>query len=48
MLPTKDFFYGLRPGDGDTVDLGPRRALLIELEAVGEADERGMRTVMPR
>ena len=34
------------PGEEYAVDLEPGVRLLIELEAVGEADERGMRTVM--
>lgn len=46
VLDSRDFFYGLRPGKEYTVDLEPGVRLLIELEAVGEADERGMRTVM--
>ncbi|HEY0803626.1 MAG TPA: pyruvate carboxylase, partial [Pseudonocardiaceae bacterium] len=46
VLGSKDFFYGLRPGEEHTVDLEPGVRLLIELEAVGEADERGLRTVM--
>jgi pyruvate carboxylase len=46
VLPSKDFFYGLRPGEEYAVDLEPGVRLLIELEAIGEADERGLRTVM--
>ncbi|MFD9033139.1 pyruvate carboxylase subunit B, partial [Streptomyces sp. NPDC059567] len=46
VLDSKDFFYGLRPGKEYTVDFGPGVRLLIELEAIGEADERGMRTVL--
>lgn len=46
VLDSKDFFYGIRPGKEYTVDLEPGVRLLIELEAVGEADERGLRTVM--
>ncbi|UJW32811.1 pyruvate carboxylase [Saccharothrix sp. AJ9571] len=46
VLPSKDFFYGLRPGEEYQVDLEPGVRLLIELEAIGEADERGLRTVM--
>ncbi|MEV5299466.1 biotin/lipoyl-containing protein, partial [Amycolatopsis methanolica] len=37
---------GLRPGEEYAVDLEPGVRLLFELEAIGEADERGMRTVM--
>ncbi|GAA0669246.1 pyruvate carboxylase [Streptomyces samsunensis] len=46
VLDSKDFFYGLRPRQEYTVDLEPGVRLLIELEAIGDADERGMRTVM--
>ncbi|MEU7528659.1 pyruvate carboxylase [Saccharothrix sp. NPDC042600] len=46
VLTSKDFFYGLRPGEEYQVDLEPGVRLLIGLEAIGEADERGMRTVM--
>ncbi|GGU16691.1 pyruvate carboxylase [Streptomyces daghestanicus] len=46
VLDSLDFFYGLRPGTEYTVDLEPGVRLLIELQAVGEADERGLRTVM--
>ncbi|MFG3343895.1 pyruvate carboxylase [Streptomyces sp. NPDC048018] len=46
VLDSKDFFYGLRPGKEYSVDFGPGVRLLIVLEAVGEADERGMRTVL--
>ena len=46
VLASKDYFYGLRPGQEYAVDLEPGVRLLIELEAIGEADERGMRTVM--
>ncbi|MFE5485788.1 pyruvate carboxylase [Streptomyces sp. NPDC056527] len=46
VLDSKDFFYGLRPGKEYAVDFGPGVRLLIELEAIGEADERGMRTVV--
>jgi pyruvate carboxylase len=41
-----DFLYGLRPGEEHSVDLEPGVRLLIGLEAISEADERGMRTVM--
>ncbi|GHF94213.1 pyruvate carboxylase [Streptomyces thermodiastaticus] len=46
VLDTRSFFYGLRPATEYAVDLEPGVRLLIELQAVGEADERGMRTVM--
>ncbi|WP_258347665.1 pyruvate carboxylase [Saccharopolyspora gregorii] len=46
LLRSKDFFYGLRPGEEYSVDLDPGVRLLIGLEAISEADERGIRTVM--
>ncbi|NUT53906.1 MAG: pyruvate carboxylase [Saccharothrix sp.] len=46
VLGSKDFFYGLKPGEEYQVDLEPGVRLLIGLEAIGEADERGNRTVM--
>jgi pyruvate carboxylase len=46
VLPSKEFFYGLRPGEEHAVDLDRGVRLLIQLQAIGDADERGMRTVM--
>ena len=46
LLNSKDFFYGLNAGGEYSVDLEPGVRLLIGLEAISEADERGMRTVM--
>ncbi|MGY1710807.1 pyruvate carboxylase [Geodermatophilus sp. SYSU D00758] len=46
VLPTKEFLYGLRPGDEHAVDLEPGVTLLMGIEAVSDPDERGMRTVM--
>ncbi len=46
VLSSKEFFYGLESNVEHTVDLEPGVRLLIGLEAIGEADERGMRTVM--
>ena len=48
VLPTRAFFYGLRPGIEEEIELEPGVRLMIELEAVGDPDERGMRTVLSR
>jgi pyruvate carboxylase len=48
VLASKDFFYGLKPRIEYPVDLEKGVRMLIELEAIGEADERGMRTVMAK
>lgn len=46
VLPTLDYLYGLRPGQEHVVPLGRGVELLVGLEAIGEVDERGVRTVM--
>ena len=46
VLPTRDFLYGLEPETEHTVTLEPGVTLLIELEAISKADERGFRTVL--
>jgi pyruvate carboxylase len=45
-LGTAEFFYGLLPGEEHQVDLEPGVRLLFGLEAIGDTDGRGMRTVM--
>ena len=46
VLPTIDYLYGLRRGEEHTVSIGEGKTLLLGLEAIGEPDERGIRTVM--
>ncbi len=46
VLSSKDFFYGLEPDTEHTVTLGHGVSLLIELEAISDADERGYRSVL--
>jgi len=48
VIPTAGFFYGLQDGKELTIELEPGVRLILELEAVGEPDERGMRTVLTR
>jgi pyruvate carboxylase len=48
LLPTAAFFYGLDEGTALPVDLAPGVRIIFELEAVGEPDDSGMRTVMAR
>jgi pyruvate carboxylase len=48
VLPTRTFFYGLQPGIEEEIDLEPGVRLVIELDAIGDADDRGMRTVLSR
>ncbi|HVB01012.1 MAG TPA: pyruvate carboxylase [Acidimicrobiales bacterium] len=46
LLSSRAFFYGLRHGEETEVELEPGVSLIYGLEAIGEADERGMRTVV--
>ena len=46
QLSANQFFYGLRHGYEHRVQLEKGVQLLIGLEAISDADERGMRTVM--
>ncbi|MGW5052129.1 pyruvate carboxylase [Actinokineospora sp. NPDC004072] len=48
VLASKDFFYGLEHGKEYAVPLDRGVTLLIEIEAVSDPDERGMRTVMAK
>ncbi|MGI9004168.1 MAG: pyruvate carboxylase [Pseudonocardia sp.] len=46
VLSTKDYLYGLEPEVEHRVELEPGVTLLIELEAISEADDRGYRNVL--
>ncbi|NOX29333.1 MAG: pyruvate carboxylase [Actinobacteria bacterium] len=49
VLPTRLFWYGLEPGaDDEPVDLERGVRLLVGLEAIGDPDSRGLRTVLFR
>ncbi|MCU1694328.1 MAG: pyruvate carboxylase [Mycobacterium sp.] len=45
-LSANQFYYGLRHGDEHRIQIDKGVDLIIGLEAISEADERGMRTVM--
>jgi pyruvate carboxylase len=46
VLDTPDYLYGLQPGAEHSVAIAPGVNLFVGLEAIGEADDKGMRTVM--
>ncbi|GAB2559741.1 pyruvate carboxylase [Leucobacter ruminantium] len=46
VLETADYLYGLEPGQEHVLDLAKGVRLYIGLEAIGEADDKGVRTVM--
>jgi pyruvate carboxylase len=46
VVDTADYLYGLRQGSEHVVEIDKGVRLYAGLEAIGEADEKGMRTVM--
>ncbi|MET4705327.1 pyruvate carboxylase [Frigoribacterium sp. UYMn621] len=46
VIDTVDYLYGLRQGQEHVIDIEKGVSLYIGLEAIGEADDKGMRTVM--
>ena len=46
VIDTTDYLYGLRPGHEHTVHISRGVSLFVGLEAIGEADDKGIRTVM--
>jgi pyruvate carboxylase len=48
VVPTRAFFYGVEPGEEVDVVLAPGVSLFLSVDAVGEADDAGLRTVFGR
>ncbi len=46
VLPTRSFFYGLDADTDVEVEIEEGKTLILGLEAIGEPDERGLRSVM--
>ena len=46
VLPTIDYLYGLRSGEEHVIELEPGKTVLFGLQAIGDPDERGYRSVM--
>ncbi len=46
VLDTVDYLYGLKPGLEHVVEMSKGVALYVGLEAIGSADDKGVRTVM--
>jgi pyruvate carboxylase len=46
VVDTADYLYGLQAGEEHTVRIARGVQLYVGLEAIGEADEKGMRNVM--
>ena len=48
VVPTRAFLYGLPPQEELAIELEPGVVMIVELDAVGEADSKGRRTVVAR
>ncbi|MBC7723904.1 MAG: pyruvate carboxylase [Burkholderiaceae bacterium] len=46
VVDTTDYLYGLRQGQEHVVEISRGVSLFVGLEAIGDADDKGMRTVM--
>ena len=46
VLRTTDYLYGLRSGEEHVVDIEEGKRLILGLQAISEADDRGYRSVM--
>ncbi|KRF31443.1 pyruvate carboxylase [Yonghaparkia sp. Soil809] len=46
VLSTPDYLYGLKPGVEHIIEIERGVSLFVSLEAIGEPDEKGMRSVM--
>lgn len=46
VVDTVDYLYGLKPGVEHVIEISTGVSLFVGLEAIGEADDKGMRTVM--
>jgi pyruvate carboxylase len=44
VVPTKYFFYGMKPGEETTIQIAPGKTLLVRLQSIGPPDDKGMRT----
>jgi pyruvate carboxylase len=45
VLPTHAYLYGLQPGVSEVIDLAPGQQMFVELDAIGDLDETGRRSV---
>lgn len=46
VIPTREYLYGLRPGQEHEVEIEEGKTVIFGLQAIGDADERGIRTLL--
>jgi pyruvate carboxylase len=45
VIPTRPFLFGLEPGHVETLTLAPGQQVFVELDAIGDLDDTGRRSV---
>jgi pyruvate carboxylase len=45
LLPTHAYLYGLQAGSTEVIDIAPGQQMFVELDAIGDLDESGRRSV---
>jgi pyruvate carboxylase len=45
LLPTHAYLYGLQPGSTEVIDIAAGQQMFVELDAIGDLDETGRRSV---
>ncbi|OON65819.1 pyruvate carboxylase [Hymenobacter sp. CRA2] len=45
VVPTRVFFYGLRPGEETIIDIARGKSIIVRLQSVGQVNDDGMRTI---
>ncbi|TGE29101.1 pyruvate carboxylase [Hymenobacter metallicola] len=45
LVPTRVFFYGLKPGEETIIDIARGKSVIVKLRSVGEVNDEGCRTV---
>ncbi|TGE24904.1 pyruvate carboxylase [Hymenobacter aquaticus] len=45
LVPTRVFFYGLKPGEETIIDIARGKSVIVKLRSIGEVNDDGCRTV---
>ncbi|MCB2407788.1 pyruvate carboxylase [Hymenobacter lucidus] len=45
LVPTRVFFYGLKPGEETIIDIARGKSVIVKLRSVGEVNDDGCRTI---
>ncbi|GAB3824283.1 pyruvate carboxylase [Hymenobacter jeollabukensis] len=45
VVPTRVFFYGLRPGEETIIDIARGKSIIVRLQSIGQVNDDGCRTI---